>query len=188
MQPLFVVIWKSGIMSRDLSHIAERGWSCDMLSESFLTSFCLRKNCSLKKLSIILCRLFMNGSRRGVHMPPISSLFGPAFCLEVFYRNSFSFFLSCSFLLSFSFLLLTLIVSLKFIQSLYLKLLQELTLIGFFWHPNLINYMLYLWGNWMLFPILGDVRKEKVIEALSTSGLVQPAGIAISLRNTGQQW
>ena len=32
------------------------------------------------------------------------------------------------------------------------------------------------------------MRKEKVIEALNTSGLVQPAGIAISLRNTGQQW
>lgn len=34
----------------------------------------------------------------------------------------------------------------------------------------------------------GDQRKEKVIEALNRSGLVQPAGIATSLRNTGQQW
>lgn len=34
----------------------------------------------------------------------------------------------------------------------------------------------------------GDARKEKVIEALEISGLVQPAGIATSIRNTGQQW
>lgn len=34
----------------------------------------------------------------------------------------------------------------------------------------------------------GDVRKEKVIDALTMSGLVQPAGIATSLINTGQQW
>ncbi|XP_024398910.1 probable trehalase isoform X5 [Physcomitrium patens] len=34
----------------------------------------------------------------------------------------------------------------------------------------------------------GDVRKEKVIEALLDSGLVLPAGVATSLKNTGQQW
>lgn len=78
-------------------------------------------------------------------MPPISSLFGPAFCLEVFYRNSFSFFLSCSFLLSFSFLLLTLIVSLKVRSKLLFKTFTGTDLSWIFgWHPNLINYMLYL--------------------------------------------
>ncbi|KAG0571890.1 hypothetical protein KC19_VG051300 [Ceratodon purpureus] len=34
----------------------------------------------------------------------------------------------------------------------------------------------------------GDVRKERVVEALRTSGLIQSASVATSLRNTGQQW
>lgn len=34
----------------------------------------------------------------------------------------------------------------------------------------------------------GDPRRALVVEALNKSGLVLPAGIATSLRNTGQQW
>jgi len=34
----------------------------------------------------------------------------------------------------------------------------------------------------------GDSKIDQVVEALSTSGLVLPGGIATSLLETGQQW
>jgi hypothetical protein len=34
----------------------------------------------------------------------------------------------------------------------------------------------------------GDARIDQVVEALSSSGLVMPGGIATSLMETGQQW
>ncbi len=34
----------------------------------------------------------------------------------------------------------------------------------------------------------GDAKGEKVLRALSNSGLLHPGGIATSVRETGQQW
>lgn len=33
-----------------------------------------------------------------------------------------------------------------------------------------------------------NIKTQKVVQSLMSSGLLQPAGIAMTLSNTGQQW